>query len=105
MRQHCCTVLVWSLETTCCTFAGVLRGAAKHEGSGHYTAEVCCKQAGMVTVVASLNEKPIGHPLTLPVVAKKPCQLQQVQQGVMCCTAGLAPVLLLCDLHTWACDI
>ena len=71
-----------------CSPTGLQAVPVKHEGQGRYTAQVCCKQAGMVTVMARLNGRVIGHPMTLPVKANTASQLQITGQHDLCCTAG-----------------
>ncbi len=55
---------------------------------GHYTAEICCKLAGMATVKAKLNGKTVGQPITVPIRASEASQLRLAGKGSLHCTAG-----------------
>ena len=79
-----------SVHSMWCTLAGPQDAPVKPQGQGSYTAEVCCRQAGLVTVLGKLNDRAIGRPETLQIKASTACKLQ-VTNNPICCTAGLTP--------------
>ena len=67
---------------------GLLDMPVSQHSSGQYTAEICCKLAGMATVKAKLNGKTVGQPITLPIKASAASQLRLAGKGSLHCTAG-----------------
>lgn len=103
LSSHLCRKpsIMWALEDVgmsvhivWCAPAGLQDIPVKPQGQGLYTAEVCCRQAGLVTVLGKLNDRVIGRPETLPIKASTACKLQVTQKGPICCTAGLASCCL-----------
>ena len=66
----------------------------KAQGQGLYTAEVCCRQAGLVSMLGKLNGRVIDRPKTLQIKASTACKLQVTEKDPICCTAGLTPCCL-----------
>lgn len=67
---------------------GLLDMPVSQHSCGQYTAQICCKLAGMVTITAKLNGKTVGQPITLPVKASAASQLRLAGKGSLHCTAG-----------------
>jgi hypothetical protein len=67
---------------------GLLDMPVSQHSRGQYTAEICCKLAGMATVKAKLNGKTVGQPITLPIKASAASQLRLAGKGSLRCTAG-----------------
>ena len=59
------------------------------QSQGLYSAEVCCKLAGMATIKAKLNGEAIGQPVTVPIKPGAACQLRLAGKGSLHCLAGL----------------
>ncbi|KAL0032084.1 hypothetical protein WJX77_004214 [Trebouxia sp. C0004] len=70
------------------TAEGLLDIPVSQHSPGQYTAEICCKLAGMATVKAKLNGKTVGQPITLPIKASAASQLSLAGKGSLYCTAG-----------------
>ncbi|DBA83503.1 TPA: hypothetical protein ACH3X2_006431 [Trebouxia sp. C0005] len=70
------------------TAEGLLDMPVSQHSHGQYTAEICCKLAGMATVKAKLNGKTVGQPITLPIRASAASQLRLAGKGSLHCTAG-----------------
>ena len=84
-----------SVHMVWCAPAGLQGVPVKPQGQGVCTAEVCCRQAGLVTVLVKLNDRVTGRPETLQIKASTACKLQVTKKDPICCTAGLAPMLLV----------
>ena len=81
----------------CAPCAGLHKLAVETKGQGLYTAEVCCRQAGLVTVIGKLNDRGVGCPETLLIKASTACKLQVTHRDPIWCTAGVAS----CHPHSW----
>lgn len=68
-----------------------------------YTAQVYCRQAGIVTLMGKLNGRIIGHPETLLIKANTACKLQVAMQDALSCIAGWTPFWMHVHLVTFHC--
>ena len=82
-----------------CAFAGLQHASMKPQGQGLYIAEVCCRQAGLVTMLGKLNGRVIGRPKTVQIKASTACKLQVLEKDPIRCTAGLTHAACACVLH------